>query len=154
VVAAFQVKRAVIGLDGRLRVVTILGRKEAVHARLDFPAGFLRLGRRRAGLLLRPRRRRRQRQQRRQDQVSGLHPPSAIVKATSAAPIATMTRPVSHGRNPEAFASFQPPQKRSTIAMALEIRSARIASGTKKKGSTTGKVERKTSRNVASAPRR
>src|SRR5262249_42609936 len=89
VVAALQGEPAVVGDEGRLRVVAVVRREVAVKTGVEFPALLLGRG---CALLLRLERRGRKRQARQEDQAGALHPPRAIVRPTSATPIPTITR--------------------------------------------------------------
>ena len=71
---------------------------------------------------------------------------------TNAAPIATIKRPVAHGRNPAQRPNAYPQTNNIAIATALEKRSANRASPIRMNGMTIGKVDTKLSKQMPAAP--
>ena len=71
---------------------------------------------------------------------------------TNAAPIATIRRPVAHGRNPAQRPNAYPQTNNIAIATALEKRSANRASPIRMNGMTIGKVDTKLSKQMPAAP--
>ena len=65
---------------------------------------------------------------------------------TKAAPIATIRRPVAHGRNPAQRPNAYPHTNNIAIATALDKRSANRASSIRMNGMTIGKVDTKLSK--------
>jgi hypothetical protein len=107
VVSDLEMERAMIGEHGWLAVVDVLGREIRVDARADLPSAlfFRSLRGGGVGVFLRGEREWRRQQDPENEAREAGHPPSAIVITTSTTPMATMTKPVRHGRYPEYRAS-------------------------------------------------
>ncbi len=96
-----------VGDDGRLGVVGVFRDEVAIDAGAVLPLRLL-VGRRagRRGLLGLRRGGAQDEKHRESEPGARLHPPSAIVRATTAVPMATIARPVHQGWKPENFASL------------------------------------------------